>query len=210
MDAVPFTPITSEWGDNIIENIEALQDWSAYDAGTFPASLIDANAIGHGYVELKQTTLGVAGDTISITSIPNYKYIKVEFVAIATGGTLDTIWRMNNDSGNNYSFSVLNNNSGTPAFSDATSQNSIAGEPSTVPNGSLIKGTMEIINIATQRKLVTIVGTYNNGSTATRPSPFYSAGVWNNASDAINRIDYLNTGTGDFAISSEVLVSGHN
>ena len=31
MDAVPFTPITSQWGDEIIENIESLSDGSGVD-----------------------------------------------------------------------------------------------------------------------------------------------------------------------------------
>ena len=33
MDAVPFTPITSQWGDEIIENIEALAAGSGLDDG---------------------------------------------------------------------------------------------------------------------------------------------------------------------------------
>lgn len=40
MDAVPFTPLTAAFLDQMIANDAALQNFSAFDAGTFPRSLM--------------------------------------------------------------------------------------------------------------------------------------------------------------------------
>lgn len=47
MSFSPFAILTAEEMNNIIENVEALQDWTAFDNDSFPTALIDDEAITH-------------------------------------------------------------------------------------------------------------------------------------------------------------------
>lgn len=167
-----------------------------------------ANA-GIWWEELGRTTLSVAGDTISITSIPARKHLKIIFAAVASaGGTLDTSFTFNNDTSTNYGQKYFANYS---TVTDAVNQTGIIIESgATVANGSTYT-EVQVYNPTNGDK----VGFGRNTSQSdvaadtTAPRHLEWSLVWDSSSQ-ISRIDWTNGGTGDFAIGSEMIVLGHN
>lgn len=162
---------------------------------------------GIWWEELGRTTLSGAGDTISVTSLPTRKYIMVIWKTLATGGTTNGIVRFNNDSGNNYA-----NRTSTDGGADSTagSGSSIfAGDTGTAAVPKF--GYFHFENTAAQEKIVTgIIGSGNTAGAANVPNRREFTSKWANTTDAVSRIDMINSGTGDYAIGSEVIVLGHN
>ncbi len=157
------------------------------------------------YQEIGRTTLGVAGDTITVSSLPARKYLRIIIAVTNTGGTVRANIRFNNDSGNNYAtrFSSLGG-----ADTTAVSQSAIV-----VAGASALAQFYEVYvtNIATQEKLpyITLVNSSTVGA-GTAPNRVEGAAKWANTTNQITRIDASNDGTGDFAIGSEVVVLGHD
>jgi len=156
--------------------------------------------------ELGRTTLGVAGDTISITPIAARKYLQVRFHTVSTGGTQSPTIRFNNDSGANYAFAYTLN-FGTIA---TTVSNTNLGVTSSVSQGTQF-GQFEITNFTSQRKLIqgqTIDD--NNAGPASTCNSIQMTGKWDNTAAQITRIDITNAGAGDFAIGSQMIILGRD
>ena len=150
--------------------------------------------------EIGRTTLGSAGDTISVASLPARKYLM--FVAdVIASGAITTSLRFNNDSGANYGFRYTNINT-VGSGSDAVTSIGTFGNSA----HSTIRG--EVLNIATRTKLGSARSMDSVGASRPGYVEFYFS--WNNTSAQINRIDLVNTGGGDFATGSELVVLGHN
>lgn len=156
--------------------------------------------------ELGRTTLGVAGDTISITPIAARKYLQVRFHTVSTGGTQSPTIRFNNDSGANYAFAYTLN-FGTIA---TTVSNTNLGVTSSVSQGTQF-GQFEITNFTSQRKLIqgqTLDD--NNAGPASTCNSIQLTGKWDNTAAQITRIDITNAGAGDFAIGSQMIILGRD
>lgn len=155
--------------------------------------------------ELGRTTLGSAGDTISIASFSARKYLKLIISCLPSGAITATV-RFNNDSGSNYA-SVSTTNGG--AASSSTSATSFSAD---VDNSAVSKfAEFEIVNISNQPKLV--IGnmvTENASGAGTYPNMRDIRAKWQNTSAQITRVDVVNTAAGDFASGSEVIVLGHD
>ncbi len=158
------------------------------------------------YLEIGRTTLSVAGDTISVTGLPARKHLKLIITVTDTGGTVSGVIRFNNDSGSNYSRRYSVNGA---ADTTETSQTSILANSVTAANPQ--KTVMEIFNIGTDEKICifTAIGASTAGA-GTAPTRVEGAGKWANTTDQINRIDFINLGTGDYAIGSELIVLGYD
>lgn len=156
--------------------------------------------------ELGRTTLGAAGDTISLTPIAARKHLQILYSATATGGTINAAIRFNNDSGSNYSFDYSTNYG---AIVTSTSQTSLAGLA--VAGAGFHSGVFDVINISANRKLLEGRG-YNdaNAGAGTGSNSIEVVGKWDNVAAQVTRVDIINLGTGDFAIGSEVIVLGHD
>lgn len=157
--------------------------------------------------EIARTTLSSAGDTITVSSIPARTYLRFMFKGIATGGTLDTSFKFNNDGAANYIVGAINN--GT--YGAGVASANIAFEAGTAASGQLNFGFVECVNLAANEKIG--IGSSIANTTAgsgTAPSQYIFNFKWANSAAQINRIDWVNTGTGDFAIGSEVVVMGHD
>lgn len=156
--------------------------------------------------EIGRTTLGSAGDTISVTPIAARTYLKILFIALDTGGTISALIRFNNDSAANYAIRVSTNGG---ADVTAASETSLTFTPSTaaVP----VLGEAQVVNITASEKLVT-GNTVSRGAAgaANTPSRREVSGKWANTAAQITRVDLVNSGTGDFAIGSAVVVLGHD
>lgn len=182
-------------------------DTQAIGDGEVTAPKIDFGGAGSGvwWEEIARTTLGVAGDTITVSSIPNRKYLKFIINTIPSGQTIH-IARFNNDSGNNYANRESTNGA---AEVTQTSQPNLPLADSAATTQAFIE--MLVKNVATQEKMVLLRSTRTGAAGAGNlPSRRELTGKWANTTDAINRFDLVNTGTGDYAIGSEVVVLGHD
>lgn len=159
--------------------------------------------------EIGRTTLGSAGDTIDVTSLPARKFIKIIFSAVATGGTLVTALTFNNDTGSNYTSRYSDNGA---ADSTVTSGTSIVFRLGTVPSGGNTFNCAELSNISSVEKVGSYfcVGTVTATGAGTAPSRLEGAFKWANTSNQISSVKVTNSGTGDFAIGSVVVVLGHD
>lgn len=113
--------------------------------------------------------------------------------------------RFNNDSSNTYAY-----RGSTDGGADVTAntQSSIQIFPTTTDG---INSVTNIINISTKEKILH-GHSFNGGGVGVSNPPDRReiAGKWANTSNSITRIDVINTGTGDFAIGSEVVIWGRN
>jgi hypothetical protein len=81
MDAVPFTPLTAEFLDDMIENIESLADGSGLDNGAIKAKSIDFTTILLGSAATN-TTIGY-----TTTSFADLTGLAVTSIVVPTGVT---------------------------------------------------------------------------------------------------------------------------
>lgn len=106
MDAVPFTPITSQWGDEVIENIESLADGSGIGDEAIKASNIDWTTFTLGYVEktsafntTSSTPVQITDLTVTVTIPPGVTnvevsaYFPVLYCAANNNAALASIWQ---------------------------------------------------------------------------------------------------------------------
>lgn len=161
------------------------------------------------YQEVKRTTLTAAADTITVSSVPARKYLKFLCIGIATGGTLDTNIIFNGDTGNNY---CSNNDVDFAAIADVTSAANILIESGATDSGQMQNVEIEVMgNISAQEKNFWMRNISQDAAgAATVPTVVVKACKWANTSDQITSITWTNTGTGDFAVGSEIIVLGHN
>lgn len=212
MPLYSLSPNTRIESAKLNSNFEGLANGTLLGATSVSATNIDFGGSGAGvwWEEIARTTLGVAGDTITVSSIPARKYLMILYYLNATGGTLNTTLRFNNDSGTNYAhYSAVSQGVG----GSNVSQTSAPIESGDTDSGGNSGGTIQVFtNYAAEEKLYKI----NNISTdaaggATAPAVHELMGKWANTTDQINRVDIINSsGTGDFAIGSEVIVLGHD
>lgn len=203
-----FTTVPSTWLAQLLANTEALHDGSGFANDSIPAQAINFGGAGTGvwWEEIGRTTLGSAGDTITITGLASSKYLKIVYNGIPSG-SLDVILRFNNDSGNNYAFLYADNfGSGT----NLGNQSSIPLDGG-APTAYRVSAICELVNVAAQEKVGMVHAISNNlNGAGNTPALLEVAFKWANTSSAITRVDMINVGSGDFAVGSEVVVLGHN
>lgn len=156
--------------------------------------------------EIGRTTLSGAGDTITVSSLPARKYLRVLVFAIATGGTISSSVTFNGDSGSNYARRVSDNGGADAA---TTSQGGLFGFTGTAAANQY--AVLDIINVSNQEKLVIghAVGA-NTAGAGNAPVRNETIGKWANTSAQINSITFTNGGSGDYAAGSEIIVLGHD
>jgi hypothetical protein len=154
--------------------------------------------------ELGRTTLGIAGDSISVTGIPARKYLRIVYSVIPSG-QVDVIFNFNNDTGANYATRVS-----TDGGADATGTS--AGGLTAYSNVTTNTfGVFDVVNISAQEKLLSgmqIAQTTAGAGTA--PSRRDLVAKWANTSAQITRVDLTNADSGDYGIGSEIVVLGHD
>ena len=160
-------------------------------------------AVG-GWVELARTTLGSAGDTITVSSLPDKRYYMILADTPATGGAIYQGLRVNNDSGSNYAIRK-SYNSGADATYTSTSQIQFMGNAFDTP----IFGVGYLSNLSSKEKLfIAHSVAQSTAGSGTSPVREEQSNKWSNTSDAVNRFDLRNTSAGSYATNSEVVVLG--
>jgi len=161
---------------------------------------------GIWWEELGRTTLGSSGDTITVSSIPARKYLRVLISCLDTGGTINMATTFNNDSGSNYSQRHSINGA-----AEATGTSQAFVNVQTAAGAYPQFATLDLVNESTPEKIGTGHSVSEGGSGAgTAPNRRELVFKWSNTSDQITRVDVSNTGGGSYDTGSEVVVLGHN
>lgn len=156
--------------------------------------------------ELGRTTLGSNGDTITLSSLGARKFLHVHISLLPTGGTINASVTFNNDTAANYARRASDNGG---ADASAVSQSNLPVGSSTGAYPFFIE--FDVINISAQEKLVmghTV--DQNTAGAANQTNRREFTGKWANTSAQISRVDVTNSGTGDYATSSVIVVKGHD
>ena len=160
-----------------------------------PSGSLQSPSVG-GWVEIDRTTLGSAGDTISVTSLSDKRYYMWLVDTTATGGNVELKTRANNDTGSNYAFRYSSDGgsdtaqTGYPHSGLGYYDGLGAGE-----SGFTVGYTA---NLSGKEKLTIGHHVSNKSGTGagTAPNRVEAVGKWVNTSSALNRIDYYNDDAG--------------
>lgn len=184
--------------------------WDAGTAASKKVTLANLQAFlrtNYAFWELLgSTTLGSAADVVNVTSFTSRKILMIIINALATAGTISGLLTFNNDTASNY---ARRNSDGGGADATSTAQANINCQPGTAQYDRLV--VMEVSNIAANEKNVrwTAVGA-NTAGAANAPVRSEGSGKWANTAAQISRADFTNTGTGDFAIGTQMIILGHD
>lgn len=180
---------------NVVETDKILNDAVTDDKLDYP----------RWYQQIGRQTLESSGDTITISGLPARKYLCVVISLLDTGGTINASLRFNGDTGNNYAVRASTEGA---ADATATSASSI-GMTQTGAFPHFV--VMEIVNIGAKEK-VFYARTVTSGTSGAGnlPGRVETSGKWANTANQISSITLTNSGTGDFAIGSEIVVLGHD
>jgi len=207
----PVNQLAAVINGNIDDTNISSVSGSKISGGTIAtASLADgsvtfAKTSGIWWEELGRTTLATAGDAIVVSSIPAKKYLRILVNTTITGGNESTSIRFNNDSSTNYS--IRQSANGT-ADATGASQSALILFGSSTANSVFLH--LEFLNVTAQEKIGFIDSIQNSNGAGNAPVRTENVAKWANTSSQITRVDVLNTGTGDYAVGSEVVVLGHN
>ena len=171
-----------------------------------PVTSLQSPNVG-GWVELDRTTLGSAGDTITVSNLDNKRYYQVLIYAINSGAISGDL-TINNNSNQVYT-RRRSANGGTDAT--PVDQTNIALDYgwSTSQNPNFTQ--MYISSLSGKEKLGISQGVPQNlagaSSVPDRVTMVFKFAP-SNLNDNITRLDVNNTGDGSYAIGSEVVVLG--
>lgn len=156
--------------------------------------------------ELGRTKLTAAGDSISITGITPRKYLKVLVSGLNSGAILPYL-RFNNDSSNIYAYQYSFSRAATAT---STSTNLFSIQPASASESYGFNSEITIFNSASQYKIIHSDSIDTFGVDASTTVNFSE--MWGKyySLTQITRIDCNNSGAGDFAIGSEMVVLGHD
>lgn len=225
-DIVIIKP-TTQWADQVATVLNVAHD----DDGTLKAGAVDNAAVlasnvvetskipdgavtpaklstapsGFGMQEIARTTLSTAGDTITVNSIPVRDHIKILIGYIASGGTADTSFRINNLSSAIYRMTY----NASPAISTGTDTGAVTSLP--VESGVVASGVkgycvIDMWNASGGRR----IGNMVTVSDTTSVLAWLRGSFIIDTSSQMTRFDLINAGTGDFGVGSEVIVLGAN
>jgi len=165
---------------------------------------VGITAVSGGWKEVGRTTLGSAGDIISVASLPDKRYYMVLQYDLDTGGNIDPHYLFNNDTGTNYAYR-LSDNGGSD--STGASQTQLASGAGSTASPSFM--TTFISNLSSKEKLTISHGiSQETAGAGNAPDRRETTAKWANTSSTINRIDGYNIKPGSFDTGSEVVVLG--
>jgi hypothetical protein len=162
-------------------------------------------AAAGGWVELARTTLGSAGDTISVGSLSDKRYYMI-LANYIPSGNIETRTRLNSDSGSNYSSRYTENGGSDSTVTNTVSMLDTFGASSSA-NDMLSVGYLS--NLSTKEKLYQ-VNTVRSGTSgaANAPSRIECVGKHAQTTNPVSTFSAHNADGGDYAIGSEIVVLG--
>jgi hypothetical protein len=205
-------PSASKW-QYLWDNDYALADGTGISNGAiitrhFGAGAVDSAALNASIGLMPQIgigTLAVAGDTLTVSSLPSCKYLRV-LVYVYQAGAVSPRIQFNGDAATNYSYRS-NANNGTS--DNGTTQGSIAIGVGNITEDSIAE--LIITNVSNHEKLVNgRAHGYGGTGSASLPSYYQVGGKWVNTSTVISSITLTNASAGDFGIGTQMIVQGRN
>lgn len=185
---------------NFTRNLASLNDILVPELATMQTQLDN-----QWWDEIGRTTLGSAGDTITVSGLPERTYLYIYVKLLNTGGTINGTVTFNGDSGANY---AINRSNSFGAASTSTSTNGVSLNQATAAAPTFAHGI--IYNISGINKVCAFDTIELNAAGAgTAPSPRTTIGKWANSA-LIDTITVTNGGTGDLNTGSELIVLGHD
>ncbi|MFN3004976.1 hypothetical protein [Mycolicibacterium wolinskyi] len=161
---------------------------------------------GIWWEEIGRTTLTTSASTISLTSLPARKYLKLKLIALNAGGTIAPGIRFNNDSAGSYAVNRFINGSQSTLGNISNIDMNIGGATAEMHTIDL-----DIFNVAGAEKLCIGHAMRPNGTGSAVVPILEITGKWYTTTGQITRIDaVLPTGTGLYAAGSELILLGHN
>ena len=155
-------------------------------------------AVSGGWKEVGRTTLGSAGDTIDVTSLPDKRYYMVLHNSISTGNVTSSV-RLNGDSGNNYAWRY-NDNGGSDGT--ITSNNAMNAGDRNPPTGGDAWAVSYLANKSGKEKLMISSGLQRNSAGAgSAPTRGETASKWT-GTDVIDQITSVNQESGDRSMTT--------
>lgn len=214
MSFTPFDILTAEEMNDLVENITALWNGTAFNSNSIDADFLLNSSVegtkldysvagGVMWQQLARVDLSVTGATMATPTFTAKKYLMVICLWIASGGNNAANTRFNGDTGNNYAFRyTLNNGTETPSVNGNTMASG------SVANGGIGLSIMHIVNIAAQEKLTYYNETLRSTAGAgTPPERYEIAGKWANTTNAITQITRF-ASSNNFGAGSMLIVLG--
>jgi len=161
-------------------------------------------AVG-GWVELGRTTLGSAGDNITVSSLPDKRYYMVLAHTLASTSSQSQVQMGNTtiDTGSNYS-GRWSNSGGADGTQVSQSDISISDTNSTT---AFEMGY--ISNLSGKEKLGQFWNILQNtAGSSTSPSRTESVGKWANTSNPLDIVNWFNRNANSYNTNSELVVLG--
>jgi hypothetical protein len=175
------------------------------ERGTMISSL-PSGSVG-GWKEVGRTTLGSAGDTITVASLADKRYYMVLVNPIMNGATPQTSFRMGNstiDTGSNYSWRE-ERDGGTDVTGINATWQTLVGYTA---NNAMDFAVMNIANLSGKEKLSTSHSVYGVTGAGNAPHRTHNVAKWTNTSNPLDTLQAFNSYLSEFAIGSEVVVLG--
>ena len=174
---------------------------------TSTSGFTQVSAVSGGWKEVGRTTLGSAGDTISVSSLPDKKYYMILGHIENTGGDTVSHVRANSDSSANY---ALRRSVNGGADSATTSDNRLfSTHNSKSIQTRFIQG--HIANKSDTEKLgIFHVNEKASGGSGTAPSRIEGVGKHVQTSSALNELQLFNDEAGSFDTGGELVVLGYD
>ena len=204
---ITHTMGTTAGAGNAPDRREYVQKWANTSAQITSIEVSNGGsgdfAIG-SYITVLGAKEAATSDTITVSDLTAKKHLMIQAKIVATGA-VNTLWRFNNDSGSNYS-NRHSENGGSEDVEVSIAHLDIYNATDDDDVGFF---TMNVINEASKEKLVIaeVVGNNANGA-GNAPTRDEHVAKWANTSNAITRVDVVNTQGGSYAEGSEVTVYG--
>lgn len=171
--------------------------------GAVTPEKLSTTPIGFGFQEIARTTLSSTSDTITVSSIPAKKHLRIIISTVATGGTLDTTLKFNNDASAIYRMQY-NTSAAISTSVDTGVTTNLPLESGATASGGTVLSVVDMTNNSTSSK-TGLINTSNDGGGAM----VWLRGAFKYVTNTqVTRVDIINTGTGDFAVGSEVIILG--
>jgi hypothetical protein len=169
--------------------------------------VLEAKPVGSGWEELGRTTLGTAGDTITVSGLTAKNHLRI-LVFIKNAASLACHLRFNGDTATNYAQQYSFTGA---AYINSVSRTNITIQPASAGENQPHYAEIEISNTSTNHKMLKVFSHDSYGSNATTSSNFMmSFGKWASNSQITSVVCTNGAGGSALDIGSEVVVLGHD
>lgn len=210
--AQPSLPSNSNWLAKVVTSGSAVTSVTDMRQ-TAPIASHNVDFTTQGKIwweEIGRINVGVATSTINISNLPKRRYLKFILSLMNTGGTINVVFTVNNNTGSNYSYSRDNVVNAVSGLSTVTSNASIQLMSAARSAPTFIELSFFNNIDGYNNKLFNFFNVEREGTTAadnTNSRQGYGCVI---ESNAITSMEITNSGTGNYAVGSQVIVMGHD